>query len=380
MKYDFDRYLDRFHMRSAKWSLPDQEWISMGTADMDFVSPVEVKQAITADLNIGNYGYKTGHVQAYFEALSAWEKRRHGICISPEQMTFVPGVLSGLAAVLQCVTQPGDQVIIQPPVYGPFFSIVQQNGRVLSENRLIFQPDAGWKMNFEDLEQRAKTASLLLLCSPHNPVGRVWSREELRQVVDICKRYGVYIGVDQIHHDITRPEYPFLSLLEIAPDYADHIFEGMSASKTFNLAGFATACLVSGAPRQHSMVQKHLSDLMVSGSMYGLLASETAYLHGDSWHAQVLTYIWENYKFIQQFLSQHLPQCVLSPLEGTYLCWLDARPLGRTDKALQETLSQQKLQLVPGSFFGGEGYYRFNIACPRPLLAEGLRRLVTAWG
>lgn len=137
MKYDFNRYIDRFHMRSAKWSLPDEEWISMGTADMDFVSPVEVKQAITADLNIGNYGYKTGHVQAYFEALSAWEKRRHGVCLSPEQMSFVPGVLSGLATVLQCVTQPGDQVIVQPPVYGPFFSIVRQNGRVLSENRLV---------------------------------------------------------------------------------------------------------------------------------------------------------------------------------------------------------------------------------------------------
>lgn len=235
-------------------------------------------------------------------------------------------------------------------------------------------------MNLEDLEQRAKTASLLLLCSPHNPVGRVWTREELRQVVDICKRYGVYIGADQIHHDITRPEHPFVSLLEVAPDYADHIFEGISASKTFNLAGFSTACLVSGAPRQHAMVQKHLSNLMVSGSMYGLLASETAYLHGDSWHAQVLDYIWENYRFAQQFLFQHLPQCLLSKMEGTYLCWLDTRPLGRTDQALQDALAQQKLQLVPGSSFGGEGYYRLNIACPRPLLAEGLRRLANAWG
>lgn len=300
--------------------------------------------------------YKTGHVEAYFQAVADWEKRRHGTAVSTSQMSFVTGVLSGLATVVQCVTKPGDQVIVQPPVYGPFFAVVSQNQRALSENRLIYDPKEGWKMDFEDLERRAKTASLMLLCSPHNPVGRVWTREELRKVVDICKKYGVYLAVDQIHHDLVFGDRPFISLREIAPDYADHIFLCVSASKTFNLAGFATACLISGTQENQKMVQQRLSSLFVSGCMYGLLAGEAAYTHGDDWHRQVLDYIWENFLFTRDFLSRELPQCVLSPLEGTYLCWLDVRPLGRTEQELEEKLARQKLRLVPAPLSAGRAF------------------------
>ncbi len=375
MIYDFDQYIDRFDMRSAKWSVP-RDALSFGTADMDFLSPLEVREALRRDVDIGVYGYKSGHVEAFWDALIGWEKRRHGITLQPEYLTFTTGVIAGLAAALQCFTKPGDRVVIQPPVYGPFFSIVRESGRELVENPLR-QTERGWEMDFEDLEQKASGASVLLLCSPHNPVGRVWTRAELLQCIDICRRHGLLLLCDEIHHDLILPGGRFVSAAEADPDFADVVVAG-APSKTFNLAGMATAYLSARDPARQEKLRRLNQLLHLGGGMYGYLAGEAAYLHGDEWLDQCLAYIAANDAFVRRFLAERLPEIPCSRLEGTYLCWLDLRPTGWTPEQVEQAFAREKVAPTPGSFFGAPGFTRLNIACPRSVLAEGLERMARA--
>lgn len=375
MTYDFDAYIDRFDMRSAKWSIP-RDALSFGTADMDFPSPVEVREALRRDVDIGVYGYKSGHVEAFWEALIGWEKRRHGITLLPENLTFSTGVIAGLAIALDCFTGPGDRVIVQPPVYGPFFSIVREGGRVLVENPLR-QTERGWEMDFEDLEQKAAGASVLLLCSPHNPVGRVWTREELLRCIDVCRRHGLLLLCDEIHHDLILPGGRFVSAAEADPDFADVVVTA-APSKTFNLAGMATAYVSARDPARSEKLRALSRRLHIGGGMYGFLAGEAAYLHGDAWLDQCLAYIADNDAFVRRFLAERLPEIPVSRLEGTYLCWLDLGPSGLTPEQAEQAFAREKVYPTPGSFFGAPGCTRLNIACPRSVLAEGLCRVERA--
>ena len=379
MTYDFDRIINRYHMRSAKWG-SNPELLSMSTADMDFVSPAEVTHALLQDVETGVYGYKTGHVETFLQAAVAWEKRRHNIELEPEWLSFAPGVIAALAQAIYALTKPGDKIVIQPPVYGPFFSLVNTAGRVEVDSRLIHTDDNRWEIDFDDLDKKCEGARAMLICSPHNPIGRVWTDDELIRVVAICKKHGLLLLVDEIHHDLMLDGREYHTPAQLCPDYADQIITAAAPSKTFNLAGMQTSYLCIRNPEYRKAVAEVRSALHIAGGVYGYMAGEAAYTYGDSWLDQLLRYLESNRDAAYTYLRERLPECPLADLQGTYLMWMDCRALSKSEKEVCKVLEEHKILLVPGAagFHSEEGYLRINIGTPRKQMLEGLDRLCSA--
>jgi len=386
MNYDFDTIIDRSGTSSSKWDrrkedVEEPDVLPMWVADMDFVSPPSVVEALRQRVEHGIYGY-TERTDSYYEALTSWMKRRFGWDIQKEWIVYTPGVVVALNLIIQAFTQPGDKVIIQQPVYHPFSYAILNNRRRLVNNQLRIEKGR-YVMDFDQLKGSIdRSTKLLILCSPHNPVGRVWTKEELLQLAAICLENDIILVSDEIHGDLILDGNIHTPTATLSAEIADITITCTAPTKTFNIAGLGVAnTIISNADlydRFHAVVSNTGLEMT---NVFAKVASEAAYNHGEGWLSHLLIYLQRNYKFLISFLKTHIPRVNVFPLEGTYLAWLDFRELGLKDKELRRLLIHEaRVWLDEGTKFGsgGEGFQRMNIGCPRKLLEEGLERIVSA--
>jgi cystathionine beta-lyase len=378
---DFDREIAReashavkYAARKATFGTEDVQ--PMWVADMDFAVPEAVTRALVERAQHPIYGY-TLPPDSVYDALIAWMLKRHGWKIEREWILLVPGVVPSLNAVVMALTEPGEDVIVQPPVYFPFFSAATKTGRKLIENPLQLVGDR-YGIDFEHLEACAAKARLLLLCSPHNPVGRVWTRDELEQVLTIARRHGLTVLSDEVHADLVYPEFRHHALGQLAGD-GHEIVTAIAPSKTFNIPGLGLSALIVPDPARRNAIFKLLDMIhMSAGNPFSLAAFETAYREGEPWLEELLPYLRETRDEAARFIAAHLPAIRLVPTEATYLLWLDCRGLGMSDAELKRFFVRDaQLGLSPGLMFGehGSGFMRMNIGAPRHLVMQALQRL-----
>jgi cysteine-S-conjugate beta-lyase len=389
---DFDRLISRDGTDSVKhdgradyFGTPDV--LPLWVADMDFAAPVEITQALLARATHPVYGYSR-YPDAMFTALIDWMRVRHGWTIERDWILPAPGVVPSLHAAVLAFTEAGQGVIVQPPVYFPFFSAVTTSGRRLIENPLRLR-DGDYEMNFAHLEQCAADARLLLLCSPHNPVGRVWTRDELARVLEIAERHDLLVLSDEIHHDLIYPglRHPVLARLaeQLAIDPAC-VVTAAAPSKTFNIPGLGLSVLISPDPARRAALRRAF-DLLHAGNYnpFSSAAFTAGYQHGAAWVDALMIYLAQTRDFASAFTRERLPGIHVIEPQGTYLLWLDCRELcaarGWDDAALQRfCVGQAKLGMNPGTVFGagGSGFMRMNIGAPRTLIETALQQLAAA--
>lgn len=383
MSFDFDAVIARDGTASVKhdgriavFGTPDVTplWV----ADMDFAAPPAVTAALVARAQHPVYGY-TLVTDPVLAALQDWCRQRWGWQVPREHILLVPGVVPSLYAVVQALTAPGDGVIVQPPVYFPFFSAVRDSGRQLLENPLRLDA-AGYTMDWDDLDTQAASARLLLLCSPHNPVGRVWQADELDRLLAIARRHGLTILADEIHADLILPGHRHLPLATRALDGVP-VITALAPSKTFNVPGLGLSALIVPDPTQRRALQDCFASLHVEAcNPFSLVAFEAAYRHGGDWLEALLIYLDATRDCVDARFRQQLPGVRVLPCEGTYLLWLDCRALGLDDAGLQARCLQAGVGLSQGRQFGaaGSGFLRLNMASPRAVILAAVDRLITA--
>ncbi len=386
MKYNFDRIIERRDTASIKWDFADAflgcgDALPMWVADMDFMCPQPVIDALLERTKHGVYGY-TGHTEAFHNAIMNWLERRHGWKIEKDWICTTPGVVPALAFSIMAYTKPGDRVLIQTPVYRPFFEVIQANEREVVENSLIYR-DGSYFMDFEDLEKKLKEGvSLVILCHPHNPVGRVWNEDELRKFGELCLKYNVPLISDDIHSDIIFKPNRYTPIAKLDDRILQNSITCFAPSKTFNLAGLTASFIVIPDKEMREKFNNVLFRTAVYiGNLYGAIGLQSAYDEGEEWLEQLLEYLAGNLCYMKEFFIDKLPQIKLIEPEGTYLAWLDCRELRLSDKEL-ELLWFEKAKVAPdpGTIFGenGSGFARINFACPRSVLKTALDRLKQA--
>ncbi|HPB62181.1 MAG TPA: PatB family C-S lyase [Rectinema sp.] len=384
--YNFDTIVDRSNTYSIKWDrdqLPEgcRDAIPMWIADMDFACSPDIVKAIQARAEHPIYGY-TKCSEEYYKSFIDWMKHRNGWSIEKDWILFSPGVVPAINLAVLAYTQPGDKIIIQPPVYNPFSAAVLNNSRQLVENPLVIR-DGRYTMDFEDLDRKIDTQTkLLILCSPHNPVGRVWTIDELSKLIDICSSHNILIISDEIHSDIilgTEVHHCTASLSEKAAAITITL---TAPNKTFNLAGLQIANIVIPNRELSKAFGEQAMKIGINlTNTFGMVAQEAAYTKGEPWLEELLSYLKENYATLKSFIDRRIPSLKVFPLEGTYLPWLDCRVLGLSDAELHDLfLKKARLWLDDGTMFGtgGSGFMRINIACPRSVLIKALEQLENA--
>ncbi|MBT6136461.1 MAG: pyridoxal phosphate-dependent aminotransferase [Rhodospirillaceae bacterium] len=397
MKYDFDRVIDRANTGAVKWDrfnggsnagpidpitagLKGDGPIPMWVADMDFVSPQPVVDALAERATHGVFGYTVAD-DSYYDSIIDWFQRRHNWTIERDWIITAPGVVPALEFAIKTFCEPGDKVLVQRPVYYPFFRVIEHGGCEIVSNTLV--ENAGvYEMDFEDLEAKAADpkARIAILCSPHNPIGRVWTQDELRRFAEICTRNGVMVISDEIHCDLIMPGHRFQPYGTVGEEFADNSIITTAASKTFNVAGLHLSNIIIKNPDIREKYQEYMVQTGVAGGLtpFGLIGTEASYRGGEDWLAQVLDYIQANYDHLKSELARRMPSLTVSPLEGTFLAWIDFRKLG-LDRAGLEDLAQVRAKVLfdEGYIFGdeGDGFERMNIACSRAVLDLALDRL-----
>lgn len=356
--------------------------LPLWVADMDFKVAPEITQAIEKRVAHGIFGYSEVK-EEYFEAVSAWMEQKHGWHVKEDWLVKTPGVVFALAMAVQAFTEPGDAVIIQQPVYYPFSEVIADNGRRIVDNTLELKEDGKYHINFEDFEQKVKEnhVKLFLLCSPHNPVGRVWTKEEFKKIAAICRKYDVIVVSDEIHEDfVFNGKHQVFA--DLSEDAKNRTITCTAPSKTFNLAGLQVSNIWIANPKLREKFKKQIAAAGYSQlNTLGLTACEAAYRYGGEWHAELLGYLKSNLNFLREFLQTRLPEVKLIEPEGTYLVWLDFGSLGLTEEQREELLTKKAgIWLDSGAIFGaaGEGFERINIACPRSILKDALERIERA--
>lgn len=383
---NLDRIIDRRGWSSLKWDFQKrlagaENLLPLWVADMDFPAPPEVLAALRLRVEHGVFGY-TLEPESWFEAAAAWTRARHGWELGREWLLACPGVVPAINLAILAFTQPGERVVIQPPVYFPFQACIRHNGREVLENPLGLE-GGRYVMDLDSL-QRALDARtrLLILCSPHNPVSRVWRREELEGLAEVCLRRELVVVSDEIHCDLVLPGHRHLPTAALCGEIARRTVTLLSATKTFNLAGLGGSLAVIPDPELRRRFRAAKEALWTgAANACSVTASEAAWRHGTPWLEQVLAYVAGNYRYLVDFLSARLPAAGVFPLEGTYLAWLDFRALGFSDDELKERiLRRARVWLDDGPMFGtgGRGFQRLNLACPRATLAEALERMARA--
>lgn len=388
MNYDFDRVIDRRGTSCVKYDLfmehgLPEDTLAMWVADMDFETAPEIRAALSDAASHGIYGY-TAQKDDYYDAVKGWFRRRFGWELHKKWIVLTPGVVFALAAAVRAYTKKGDAVLIQRPVYFPFTGVVEDNDRRVINSPLV-RRDNRYYMNYEDMEKKIKDnqVKLFLMCSPHNPVSRVWTREELIRAAEICKRHGVIMVVDEIHCDFVLEGYrhvPFGTL----SDYTDRMVICTAPSKTFNLAGLQLSNIIIPDEKLRVPFLDEMRRMAYHGpNMMGQIACRAAYEYGDEWLDELLVYLKGNADFLRDYLKEFLPTVQLAQPEGTYLLWLDFRGCGYDAETLkQKMLREAGIWMNEGAMFGeeGEGFMRINIACPRSILAEACERLRRVFG
>ena len=388
MQYDFDTPIDRTHTWSIKHDFKKEngkadDILPLWVADMDFRSPDSVVEALKKAVDHGIFGYSRAD-ESYFDAVAAWYQKRHHLTLQPEWMTCTPGIVFALSIAVRAFTQEGDAVLIQPPVYHPFSRAILRNKRTLVENPLVLK-DGHYEMDLEELEQKVldEHVKLMILCNPHNPVGRVWTREELTALADICLRHHVYVISDEIHGDFVWQGHEQTPYASISEEACLHSMMCTAPSKTFNLAGMATSNLFIPDPEMRRKFRSELLDVgQENMNRLGLFACRAAYEGGGEWLDQLIGYLAGNLALVRDFCKNRVPQIQLVEPEGTYLAWLDCRELGMTDDELMAFFSNEaKVWLDPGTHSGeqGSGFMRFNLGSSRSVIAQALDRIEAAW-
>ena len=382
MKYNFDEYVERRNTKSVKWDgmeevFGTEDALPMWVADMDFLSPPEVVNALIERAKHGVYGY-TLKDEGFYDSFIKWVKKRHSWGIERKWIVVTPGVVSAISLAILAFTKPSDEIILQPPVYYPFFRVVSGLGRKIVYNPLKFE-NGRYTMDFDDLERKINgKTKMLILCSPQNPTGRVWTEEELSKLGNICKRNDILIASDEIHADIVYKEYKHTPIASLS-DFANNTITFMAPSKTFNIAGLNTAMTIipnEELLKSFSMMLENMG--LGIGNVFGITASQAAYENGEEWLEALLDYLKENLEFLKSFVAERMPQVKVVEPEGTYLVWLDFRSLNMSDEELRTfMLEKAKVALDDGYIFGpgGSGFQRINIATPRIILKQGLERI-----
>lgn len=382
MQYNFDKIVDRadsncvkYDLRKAVFGNPDV--LPMWVADMDFETPDFAREAVIRRAEHPVYGYHFKD-RPYFNAIQGWLRRRHQWEVPTEWMSFVPGVVCGFNMAVLAFTKEGDEIIIQSPVYPPFHHAVSEHGRKLVYNKLKIG-ERGYEMDFGLLEEQAKTAKMLILCNPHNPVGRCWTREELQCLSDICLRNDVLVISDEIHCDLVLPGYKHTPYATLGDRAAQHCIVFHAASKTFNLAGLATSTAIIPNKDLRDVYVHYVEALEAHlGNIFGKVATQASMEQGDDWLRQLLDYVQGNVDYVSDFLMSNLPKVRFFKPQATYMMWLDFNGYGLSEEELWRKMTQEaQLGFNRGSDFGqdGSGFFRINLACPRSTVGEAMQRL-----
>jgi len=378
-KYNFDERIDRTQTNSIKYDgrkmfFGNADLLPLWVADMDFRTPDFIVDAVKKRTEHEIFGY-TFRAESYNQSIVNWLKRRHNWEIKPEWISFSPGVVAGLTLAIEAFSKPGDGVIVQPPVYFPFFDSVKGTGREMIENPLRLE-NGRYYFDLEDLKNKiTPTTRILLLSNPHNPGGMAWNEKELTELAQICLENKILIISDEIHSDLIFDGFKHTPLAGISDDIAQNCVVCMAPSKTFNTAGLTTSFLVIPNKR-HFVAYERVMRLphLHMGNIFGTVALEAAYTHGDEWLRQLLVYLKGNYEHLEQFFIENLPEVKVMKPDATYLIWLDFSAFGLTDEALNQKLIDGGIGLNRGVQFGkqGSGFMRMNIGCPRSVLQEAL--------
>ncbi len=379
MKYNFDEVIKRRGSNSLKWdSVADAEVLPMWVADMDFRVAPAITDALQKRVAHGIFGYT--HVpDEYYDAVTNWFSRRHGWNINREWIIYTSGVVPAVSAIIEALTLPGDGVLVQTPVYNCFFSSIRNNGCVAISNPLKLEGNT-YHIDFDDMEQKIVSGrvKVFLLCNPHNPGGRVWSRDELTHMAEICYRHDVTIISDEIHCEIVFPGHTYTPFGTLDEKYVQNAAICVSPSKSFNIAGLQIANIVTANSRLRNRIDRAINiNEVCDVNPFGVIAAIAAYNEGEEWLEQLLEYIHGNYECMREYCAKHLPQFPIMELEGTYLAWMDCSVLNTPSLQLEEQLIEHaKLWLNAGAMYGAEGdkYIRWNLACPRSVMLEGLER------
>lgn len=414
MKEDFDKIINRKGTGCVKWdemptgSAPlsqgevgeETAVIPMWVADMDFMTAPAIIEALQKRVAHGVFGY-TEVPESYYQSIISWFHRRHGWNIEREWIQYTSGVVPAISVIVKAFTQPGDEVIVQTPVYNCFFSSIRNNGCKIASSMLLCQsnainenaqgnkinenaqnggPTLSYAMDFEDLERKASSpkAKMLILCNPHNPAGRVWTREELARVYNICKEHGVIVVSDEIHNELTYRGQRYVPYATVCN--MDNAIICTSPSKSFNTAGLQIANIICADSSWRRRIDRAINiNEVCDVNPFGVVALQAAYNESEEWLDQLCEYIYQNYEALYDFFAEELPQFTVTKLEGTYLVWVDIRSTGLSSDALtQRLLDEGKVRVNSGTMYGteaGEGFIRLNIACPRSQMMEALRRI-----
>lgn len=382
----FNERINRLKTSSVKWELTkdifgEQDLWPMWVADMDFKPPQAVIDAIKNRVDHGVFGY-TFVPPSVSDAISAWLLKRHQWEIKSSWLLYCSGVVQAISTAINTFTNEGDKVLLQSPVYTPFFDMIEKNKRVVVNSPLVLDGNR-YQIDFAQFEEALQQGcKLFLLCSPHNPGGRVWTKDELWKIGELCLKYNCLILSDEIHSDIVYKMYKHIPIASLSDQLSEKVITLVAPSKTFNLAGLQASAVIIKNKAMRTQFQDQLKRQGVfSLNTFGIIGMEAAYREGENWLDELIDYLQDNKEYTIQYLTEHFPQITCIDSEGTYLLWLDCRRLGLSDKDLRNLLIQKgKLALEPGPKYGhgGEGFVRINIACPREDLIEGLERLKRA--
>lgn len=378
MRYDFDEPVERRRTNSYKWDSEPEGVLPMWVADMDFRTAPCITGALQRRVAHGIFGY-TRVPDEYYDAVIGWFGRRHGWELRREWMIYTSGVVPAVSAVIKALTVPGDKVLVQTPVYNCFFSSIRNNGCEVVSSPLLQTGDT-YRIDFDDLERKAADGRvrILLLCNPHNPAGRVWTREELVRIGEICLRRGVTVVSDEIHCELVFPGHVYTPFAALSDEFRQHSVTCVSPSKAFNIAGLQIANIVCADEEMRRKIDKAINiNEVCDVNPFGVAATVAAYNEGEEWLSRLLEYLYGNFLYMQGFCRKYLPDFPVMRLEGTYLVWMDCSRLKRTSEEIEGLLVKEAgLHLNAGTMYGeaGEGFMRWNIACPRSRLEEGLER------
>ncbi|MGG2467232.1 MalY/PatB family protein [Paraclostridium bifermentans] len=365
----YDKYKENFNTN-------EDDIIPMWIADMDFKTCDEITKALQNKLSTGNLGYDT--VNGYYESVVKWMRNRHNVDINVEDVVYTPGVVTAINFLLKILIKENDKVLVQSPVYHSFFRVLNENKCDIVQSELFIK-DNRYEIDFDEFENKISTGvKVLILCNPHNPIGRVWTKEELERIVEICESYKVFIISDEIHSDLVFKGYKHTSLTTVAPYYKDNIVTLTAPSKTFNLAGLYVSNAIITDEKLRSRYKELFS---TTPNVLGAEALIAAYNKGETWLEELLEYIESNYNYVLKFVNENVPKIKVIKQEGTFLTWLDCRELGLSDEELERFfLEEAKLALSTGTAFGkgGSGFMRMNIGCPISTVKEALQRLKNA--
>jgi len=383
----YNRHTDRTRGNAEKYTLRETlfataDVLPMWVADMDFETPDFVREAVQKRASHPIYGYSIRE-DAYYQSIVDWVKRRHNWDIQKNWIVHSPGIVPALNFSVLTFTNAGDGIIVQPPVYFPFFMAIADHGRRQLDNQLIYK-DQSYQINFEEFEQQAKQAKMLFLSSPHNPVGKCFTREELLQIGEICLKNDVMIVSDEIHNDLILPGFKHVPIASLSDELAEITITCIAPSKTFNLAGLATSSVIIKNEDLRKRFTKTIADLHLgNGNLFGAVASQAAYTHGDQWLDELMQYLAANFQLLDSFLKSELPLLKAIKAEATYLAWIDFSATGLNDEEIKKKLIHAAgLGFSHGPIFGkgGEGFQRMNLAAPRATVQKALDKLKLVFG